>query len=250
VEPLFLAQNVSKRFGKVQAVDDISLALPPGTGLGLIGPNASGKSTLIKCCVGLLKPEEGRITVCGHAITDGDVEARRNLAYAAELPDTVGAFTAWDHLAFTASMIEIRGWEGDAERLLHAFDLWPKRNKLVAAFSKGERQKVMLATALFRRPRVLFLDEPLIGIDPRAAHALKAEVRALIGAGSSVVICSHTLALVEELCGMLAVLSRGKLVFVGTPDGLRAAAQGSKDASLEAAFVRVTEPGAGGESGS
>ncbi len=236
---------MTKQFGKVRAVDDISLAVPPGAALGLVGPNGSGKSTLIKCCVGLIKPDAGQIFVNGHDIADGDIEAKRYLSYAPELPDTAWSFTPWDHLAFIGQMLELNGWETEAERLLKRFDLWVKRNEQAGSFSKGEDQKVMLAMAFLRKPRVLFLDEPLLGLDPRASLAMKEEVRALLATGSSAVICSHVLSLVEELCSGLAVLSRGRLVFIGTSDGLRAAAQNARGTPLEESFVKITEPGAG-----
>lgn len=240
-----VVEHVSKRFGSVQAVDDVSLAVPAGGCVGLVGPNGSGKSTLIRCCVGILKPELGRIEVCGRSMTDGDIEAKAFLGFAPELPDTVSSFTPWDHMVFVARMLELQSWEAEAERLLQAFDIWPKRNHLAQTLSKGEHQKVMLSMAFLRRPQVLFLDEPLLGLDPRASLALKNEVRAAVARGASVVISSHVLSLVEELCPALAVLSKGRLVFWGTPAGLRVAAEQRPGTPLEESFVRLTETGPG-----
>ena len=237
--------NVTKRYGKLTAVDRVSLAVPPGAALGLVGPNGSGKTTLIRCCVGILKPEEGHVWIDGREITSGHVEAKRALAYAPELPEPLRMLTPWDHLSFVANILEMDGWEPEAERLLLAFDMADKRDQLSISLSKGEMQKVMLTMAFLRRPKVLFLDEPLLGLDPRAALALKNEVRGLLASGGSAVIASHVLSLIEELCAALAILTRGRLGFIGTPEGLRAAAMQAPGTPLEEAFVRITEPGGG-----
>lgn len=244
--PLII-ENLTKRFGKTVAVDKVSFTVAKGEAVGLIGPNASGKTTLISCCVGLLNPDDGRVLISGKAIRGESVEAKKHLAFAPELPNTVGAFTPMDHMAFVAAILSMQHWQPEAERLLKEFDLWEKKDKVTANFSKGERQKVMLSLAMFRKPDVLFLDEPLIGLDPRAALAMKKEVRALLAAGTAALICSHSLPLVEEVCTSLAVLSRGKLAFRGTADGLRAAARDAPGAPLEEAFYKVTQPGAGRE---
>ncbi|HEX9710139.1 MAG TPA: ABC transporter ATP-binding protein [Candidatus Thermoplasmatota archaeon] len=246
--PPLVVERVTKRFGKVVAVNDVSISLEPGASLGLVGPNGSGKTTLIKCCVGIYKPEAGRILLAGRDLTDGDVEGKRHIAFAPELPDVVDGFTAWDHFTFLARMLEWKnGWRGEAARLLDAFDMADSRDKLAGGFSKGEKQKVMLSMAFLRRPAVLFLDEPLIGLDPKAALALKGEVRSLLAAGGCAVICSHVLSLVEELCGGLAVMSRGRVVVHGSAAGLRVAARSQEGTPLEEAFTKVTEAGHGTE---
>jgi ABC-2 type transport system ATP-binding protein len=245
VQAAISIENVSKRFGRVWAVSQVSLQVPPGVAFGLVGPNGSGKTTLIRCCVGILKPEEGAVRISGHDLTAGDLDAKRVLGYAPELPDPVRTLTPWDHLAFLGQALELDGWQAEATRLLTVFDLLDKKDRLCLSLSKGEQQKVMLAMAFLRRPAVLFLDEPLLGLDPRAALALKREVRALLAAGGAAIISSHVLSLIEELCAALGVLSRGRLVFLGTPEGMRAAARQAPDSPLEEAFVRVTEPGGG-----
>jgi ABC-type multidrug transport system ATPase subunit len=248
MDPPLVVDRVTKRFDAVVAVNDVSLALTPGGSLGLVGPNGSGKTTLIKCCVGIYKPEGGRILLAGHDLTAGDIEGKRYIAYAPELPDVVDGFTPWDHFTFLSRMLEWKdGWQKEADRLLAAFDIADKRDKATGPFSKGEKQKVMLSMAFLRKPAVLFLDEPLIGLDPKAALALKREVRALLAAGSCAVICSHVLSLVEEVCAGLAVMSRGRMVFHGSPEGLRVAAQAQPGSSLEEAFTRITEAGPGKE---
>ncbi len=246
VQTPLVAERVSKRFGKVLAVNEVSLAVPAGRSLGLVGPNGSGKTTLIKCCVGIFKPEAGRILLAGHDLTAGDFEGKRYIAYAPELPDVVDGFTPWDHFTLLARMLEWpRGWEPEAERLLGIFDMADKRDTPAGGFSKGEKQKVMLSMAFLRKPQILFLDEPLIGLDPRASLALKREIRTLVAAGSCAVICSHVLSLVEEVCDGLAVMSRGRLVFHGSAEGLRVAARSGAGTPLEEAFTKVTEAGHG-----
>lgn len=245
VDAALSIEHVSKRFGRLWAVSDVSLQVPPGIAFGLVGPNGSGKTTLMRCCVGILKPEEGAVRIAGHDLTGGDLEAKRLLGYAPELPDPVRSLTPWDHLAFLGQALELPGWEQEATRLLAAFDLHDKKDRLSLSLSKGEQQKVMLCMAFLRRPAVLFLDEPLLGLDPRASLSLKREVRGLLAAGGSAMICSHVLSLIEELCAGMGVMSRGRLVFLGTPEGMRAAARQAPGTPLEEAFVRVTEPGGG-----
>jgi ABC-2 type transport system ATP-binding protein len=238
-----VVEGLTKRFGKVLAVSDLSFSVPPGAIVGLVGPNGSGKTTLLSCCVGILKPEKGRVLVNGIDMTSGDPEAKRHVAFSPEHPDTVPTMTAWDHLTFVARMLQLQNWEPEGERLLQIFDLAPKRNKLTSGYSKGEHQKLMLAMAILRRPSVLLLDEPLLGLDPRASVALKREVRSLVALGSSAILCSHVLTLVEELCPVLGVMSRGRLTYWGTPEGLRVAASAAPGTPLEDSFVRLTEPG-------
>ena len=244
-EPALRVEGLSKRFGRFRAVNRVSFVVPPGTAFGLVGPNGSGKTTLIRCCVGILRPEEGRVWIGGNELTAGDLEAKRRLGYAPELPETVRSLTPWDHLAFIGRLLNLPYWEVEAARLLAVFDMTDKRFRACLALSKGEQQKVMLAMAFLRRPSVLFLDEPLLGLDPRAALALKREVRGLLGSGGSVVISSHVLSLIEELCPAMGILARGRLVFLGTPDGLRISAAQAPGTPLEEAFVRVIEPGGG-----
>lgn len=245
MDALLRAEGVTKRFGRTLALDHVSLEVPAGVAMGLVGPNGSGKTTLIRCCVGILRPEAGRVWVGGRDLTAGDIEAKRHLGYAPELPDPVRTLSPWDHLSFVASVLKLKDWEREAERLLWVFDMADKRDRLAMSLSKGEQQKVMLAQAFLRHPRVLFLDEPLLGLDPRAALALKNEVRAVLASGGCAVIASHVLSLIEELCAGLVILSRGRLQFLGTPAGLRTAAAQAPGTPLEEAFVRITEPGGG-----
>lgn len=242
--PLRVA-HLSKRYGPLQAVNNVSFQVPPGIAFGLVGPNGSGKTTLIRCCTGILRPEQGDVWIAGHELTGGNLAAKRALAYAPELPETVRSLTPWDHLAFIGRALELDGWQAEAERLLSVFDMEDKRDRVCLALSKGEQQKVMLAMAFLRRPQVLFLDEPLIGLDPRAAMVLKNEIRALLATGRSALISSHVLPLIEELCAIMGIMSRGRLVFVGTPEGLRVTALQAPGTPLEEAFVRVIAPGGG-----
>jgi ABC-type multidrug transport system ATPase subunit len=238
-------EGVTKRYGRLLAVDRVTVALPRGRALGLVGPNGSGKTTLIKSCVGILRPDGGHVRIHGFDMGRQGLRAKSLIAYAPEFPDPVPQLTPRDHLAFCGQALGIPDWEANAERLLHLFDMLDKGDRKCSSLSKGERQKTMLALAFLRRPLVLFLDEPLIGLDPRAALALKHEVRALLAAGGSAVISSHVLSLVAELCSEVAVMSQGNLVFHGTTGQLMAAAPEGPGKTLEGAFMWMAAPGDG-----
>ena len=241
--PLLVVEGISKRYGRVQAVHRVSFHVPPGVAFGLAGPNGAGKTTLLQCIVGIRPPTEGRVWVAGRELTQDDIAPRRDLAFVPELPETAGSLTPLDHLAFVGRVLSVPGWEAEARRLIVAFGISHKSHNLCRTLSKGEQQKVGLMTALLRRPRVLLIDEPLLGLDPQSVLALKRELASLLAAGGSAVLSSHVLALIEEVCPVMGVLSRGRLVFVGSPEGLRALAGQPPGSSLEEAFVRVVAPG-------
>ncbi|HEX9709417.1 MAG TPA: ABC transporter ATP-binding protein [Candidatus Thermoplasmatota archaeon] len=237
-------RNLSKRFGKTVAVDNVSLTVPPGQILGLVGPNGAGKSTLLRCLVGILKTDEGSASVAGHDTVRDAVEARRALAYAPEVPAPYLFLTPWEHLLFTARVFGLpEGWQARAEAALASLDLAEKRDELARSLSKGQRQKVHLAMAMIRDPQALVLDEPLIGLDPKAIRVLKGWVRAAAAAGAAGVVSSHSLPLVEEVCDRVAVMHRGRIVAEGSVADLKMLTAAPEGASLEDVFLAITQGG-------
>ncbi|MGH2689797.1 MAG: ATP-binding cassette domain-containing protein, partial [Actinomycetota bacterium] len=149
--PLLAVEGITKRYGNFQAISNVTFAVPPGVAFGLAGPNGAGKTTLLQCTVGIRAPSEGRVWVAGEPLTQDNIAARRNLAFVPELPETAASLTPLDHMAFVARVLELPAWEPQAYRLLNAFGMVHKAEKLCRTLSKGEQQKVGLMTALIRR---------------------------------------------------------------------------------------------------
>ena len=209
--------GLRKRFGRLQVLDGIDAALPAGRTTAVVGPNASGKSTLIKCILGLVRPDAGGCTVFGRR-AGPDPEYRRRIGYmpqGAPLPENL---TGNEMLALVRDLR--RGEETDAE-LLHRFDLGGQLDKPVRALSGGTRQKLNAAIAFLFRPALIVLDEPTAGLDPLASAILKDQVQAAVRAGGSALLTSHVMSEVEELADEVLFLVDGKAHFHGSLEGLR-----------------------------
>ncbi|MCJ2670250.1 MAG: ABC transporter ATP-binding protein [Candidatus Thermoplasmatota archaeon] len=234
-------RNLSKSFRKVKAVVDFNLEVRDGEAVGLVGPNGSGKTTAIRCICGIMRPDSAEVRINGHDLYDEPVEAKRDLGYVPEIPYPFPHLTVWEHVMFMARAFSVDAWEPKAEELLRMFNMTEKRDELCVKLSKGMKQKVMLMSAFIHDPTVLLMDEPLYGIDPRGSYALKNLVRERISAGASVVISSHTLSLIEEVCTRVAIMSKGRIIASGTYEELRRLAEKGEDATLEETFVKITE---------
>jgi ABC-2 type transport system ATP-binding protein len=236
------ALGVHKRFDKVVAVAGASMAANPGEILGLVGPNGCGKTTLLRCIVGIIKMDAGKVTIDGHDILEDPIPARQALAFIPEIPNPFIYLTVWEHLQFAARAYSLGdGWEARGKQILKSLDLEEKKDTLPLELSKGQKQKIHLAMSMLRRPRAVVLDEPLIGIDPKGVHALKSWIREMKASGTGGIVSSHSLPLVEEVCERVAVMAKGRIVAVGTVKELRERALGRGDASFEEAFLRITE---------
>ena len=245
--PLLEVTGLSRAYGEVRAVSDLSFAVGPGEILGLVGPNGAGKTTTLRCLCGILPPGAGAVRVCGRDLAADPVGAKGRLAFLPDEPRLYEHLTVWEHLGLTARLHQLVGWEGRAEALLKAHALLEKRDDLPGELSRGMRQKVQLACGLLHDPSVILLDEPLTGLDPGAIRQTKDELRARAAAGAAIVLSSHLLGLVEELCHRVLILAGGRRLALGTLDELRAwAAAGGGDTSLEGIFLALTAspPGA------
>ena len=235
------ADSVSKSFGSTQAVSEVSLRIRPGEVWGLVGPNGAGKTTLLRCVCGLLRMDRGRASIFGHDVVADHAEAVRRLGFVPELPHPFPTLTPFEHLIFVARAFGLQpGWEAAANRLLGDLDLADNKNSLCGELSKGQRQKVHLAMVMLRTPLLLIMDEPLIGLDPKAAFFLKNWIRQCASAGGSALVSSHTLPFVEELCQRVAVLNAGRVVAAGTIDELRAASRSAVGTPFEQVFLKIT----------
>ena len=213
-----VAEGLRKRYGRLQALDGLYLRVEPGEILGLIGPNGAGKTTTLRILAGLLAPDEGSVTIDGIDLLRSGREARHFIGY---MPEDFGLYNdlrVWEYLDFYADCFGIPGKERPAliGDLLELVDLTHKRNDFVDGLSRGMRQRLCLAHALIHDPAVLILDEPASGLDPRARVELREILRTLAGQGKSIVISSHILSELAEVCTTLAILHHGRLVATGS----------------------------------
>jgi ABC-2 type transport system ATP-binding protein len=206
--------GLTKSFGRLVAVDDLSLQIPKGTVFGFLGPNGSGKSTTVKMVTGLLRPDRGDAVVAGSSILRSPLEVKKRVGV---LPEDLALFdsvTIWEHLMIAGSVYELSKKETEkrAENLLDYLDLWPNRHTYVDQASTGMRKKCSLAMALIHNPQVVFLDEPFEGIDPVSSRNIKDLLLLMADKGVTVFITSHILEVVERLVQSFAIIVSGKIV--------------------------------------
>ena len=223
--------DLSRDFGKVKAVDDITLAVPRGIIFGFLGPNGAGKTTTIRLLLGLLEPTGGRAEVLGYDVASQADEVRLRTGALLEHNGLYERLSAVDNLEFYGRVWHLPVGERRAriEELLKHMGLWDRRDELVGKWSRGMKQKLAVARALLHRPTLVFLDEPTAGLDPIAAAALRDDIARLVEReGATVFLTTHNLSEAERLCGQVGVIREGKLVTVGSPDELRGRAGGPR----------------------
>ncbi len=234
-------ENFSKSYGGFQAVKGLSFAAAAGDILGLVGSNGAGKTTTLRTLSGIIAPSAGQLSVAGHDIVDDSIAAKQQLGYIPDDPRLFDTLTVWEHLAFSAAAYRVDDFEAKAEALLADFDLKAKRDTLAHDLSRGMRQKVAIASAYLHEPKVILFDEPLTGLDPRGIRSIQDSMRARAAGGAAIVISSHLLSLVENLCSHVLVLDHGERVHFGTMDEVaQVAEQADGDTALEAAFFAIT----------
>ncbi len=231
-----------KEYRDLTAVDDLTFSVAPGQVLGLVGPNGAGKTTTLRALSGIIPPTRGRLSIGGFDIVKAPVEAKRRLAYIPDEPKLFDSLTIWEHLEFTASAYDVKDFSERAEALLDAFQLSDKRSTLAQELSRGMRQKTAVCCAYLHDPSAILFDEPMVGLDPRGMRTIKDSIRERADAGSAIIISSHMLALVEDLCSHLLILHAGKRLFLGTIDEARSVyGRLEEEGSLEEVFFRATE---------
>ena len=239
---LIRVQDFHKSYGKTVAVEGLSFEVNAGEILGLVGPNGAGKTTTLRSLVGIITPTRGELAVGGYNITQESINAKRLLAYVPDDPKLFDSLTIWEHLQFIASTYRIRDFSEPATRLLERFELLEKRDTIAQELSRGMRQKVAICCAYLHDPKVILFDEPLTGLDPRGIRTAKDSITENARSGAAVIISSHLLSLVEDLCTHYLILSRGKMLFFGRKEDAQAQYAGTGDsASLEEIFFRATE---------
>src|SRR5579859_2495437 len=225
LEPVIRTEHLSRSFGTVKAVDDLSLEVPAGIVFGFLGPNGAGKTTTIHLLLGLLEPTAGQARVLGY---DTRTQAEAIRARSGALLEFAGLYermSAQDNLDLYGRIYRMPAPARQArtKELLTHLDLWERRRDLVGTWSRGMKQKLAVARALFHHPPLVFLDEPTAGFDPLAAATLRDDLASLVAReGVTVFLNTHNLSEAEKLCAQVAVIRQGKLVTVGAPDDLRA----------------------------
>lgn len=241
--PSILSVNgFSKNYGETLAVQDLSFDVASGSILGMLGPNGAGKTTTLRAMAGILQPTAGRLAICGHDISAEPIAAKQELALVPDDPRLFDSLTVWEHLEFVAAAYRVKDFAADAESLLAQFELGEKRNTAARELSRGMRQKVAICCAYLHRPAAVLFDEPLTGLDPRGIRTLKDSIRQRAAEGAAVVVSSHLLSLVEDLCTNLLIMHRGSALFCGTmEEALARYPDLEGENSLEAVFFKATE---------
>jgi ABC-2 type transport system ATP-binding protein len=235
------AVSVSKSFGDIRAIRDLSIQVRFGEIRGLLGPNGSGKSTFMKIILGILRLDAGSVTICGIDVKTSPIEARRMIGYVPETPRLYEYLTAAEYLDFIGSAYVMQP-DVRTERvreLLHALQMEEHVNELMSGYSQGMRQKIALIAALLHKPRVLILDEPLNGLDPRSARIVKDLLNRLASEGVAVLFSTHVLEIAEAICHRVTIVNEGSVLATGTIQELRSMV-GLNGSSLEDVFLRLT----------
>ncbi len=243
------AVGLSKYFGLIPAVNDISLTVREGEFFGFLGPNGAGKSTTIKMLCGLLRPTTGTIHVAGHDLAREPLIVKGLIGVLPEDPNMYERLSAEEFLIFSARMYGLPRDEAQRRTadLLELLELKDTQNKLIVDYSMGMKKKTALASALIHRPRVLFLDEPFNGIDPISVRAIRQVLHQLTESGTTIFFSSHVMEVVERLCTRVAIINHGSIVAEGSLAELRAAATEGSNSSLEDVFLKLVDAHVGDE---
>ncbi len=231
--------NFCKAYENAIAVQSLSFSLRPGEVLGLVGRNGAGKTTTLRALTGIIPASGGTLSVDGFSIAESPIELKKRTAYVPDDPQLFGDLSVQQHLAFQASVYGIPQPDAHISELLEMFELEPKRYAHASGLSRGMRQKLAICCAYLQQPKALLLDEPMTGLDPQAIRVLKQSITHQARNGVAVIISSHLLAMVEDICSHLLVLDAGKCKFFGTLQELRqkfAGRENNDASSLEQAF--------------
>jgi ABC-2 type transport system ATP-binding protein len=240
---LIQVRDFHKSYRETVAVAGLSFEVAAGEVLGLVGPNGAGKTTTLRAIAGILPPTQGRLAVGGFDIAVDPLAAKAQLAYVPDDPKLFESLTVWEHLEFVAAAYRVGDFAPKAEALLRQFELDQKRGTLAQELSRGMRQKAAICCAYLHEPKAILLDEPLTGLDPQGIRTMKESVVERARAGAAVIVSSHLLALVEDVCTHLLILDRGKRIYFGRIEEARATfAEAGVSASLEEVFFRAIQP--------
>lgn len=232
--------NLVKKFGDLTAVNGVTLTVGRGEFFAVLGPNAAGKTTMIKMLTGLLKPTAGTARVAGFDIQTHPLDARRRMAYVPDFPFLYDKLTPWEFFRFTAQIFQMPEdrLEVAAKALIARFNLEDYLRKPIEGLSHGTKQRVAIASALLHDPEVFIIDEPMVGLDPHHARVLKDTLKERSLAGMTVFVSTHQLSVAEEMADRIGIIHQGRFIAVGTREELRR--QSGSDGVLEHSFLALT----------
>ena len=234
-------EHFRRSFGSFTAVDDLSFTVAGGEIVGLIGPNGAGKTTTLRTLAGILKPTAGRIVIAGHDLAGDPLAAKRRLAFMPDEPHLFEYLTVEEHLRLMARLYEVPDFEARAAALLEELELSGREKLLPGELSRGMRQKVVIACGLVRDAAVLLFDEPLTGLDPIGIRRMRLTIKRRADAGAAIVLSSHLLHLVEEVCTRVIIMDNGRKIADGSVQELAARADlAAAGSNLEQIFLHVT----------
>ena len=228
-------EHLTKKYGEKKAVDDLSLHICPGEIYGFIGHNGAGKTTTLKSCCGILQFDSGEIYVGGTSVREDPISCKKEIAYIPDNPNLYEFMTGIRYLNFVADIFGV----GSAERkerirrYADAFELTADLGQPISSYSHGMKQKLAIISALVHQPKLIIMDEPFVGLDPKASHLLKSMMRELCDEDSAIFFSTHVLEVAEKLCDKVAIIKAGKLVKSGTMDEVKG------DTSLEDVFMEL-----------
>jgi ABC-2 type transport system ATP-binding protein len=234
-------EGLGKTYDKLEAVTDLSFHVAPGEVLGLVGPNGAGKTSTLRCLAGIIPPTRGKIRIRGNDLVDQPVAAKRELAFLPDEPRLFEYLTVREHLNLVARLFGVADWEPKGDHLLSELELSGKEGALPGELSRGMKQKLAIACGFLHDPKVILLDEPLTGLDPLGIRKMKESLKRRAEQGAALVLSSHLLPLVEELCDRILIIAKGRVVALGSIEEIRARLGGAAAAgSLEDLFIEIT----------
>ena len=235
------AESLCKRYGTFTAVRELSLVVRPGEVLGLVGPNGAGKTSTLRCLAGIIPATSGTLRIAGHDLAADPVAAKRKLAFFPDEPRLFDYLTVRQHLNFVARIYGVADHAARAQPLLEEFEIADKADRLPGELSRGMKQKLAIACGLLHAPQVMFFDEPLTGLDPLGIRRMKNSILQRARDGATIVLSSHLLHLLEEVCSHVLILKKGEKIADGTLAEVAARfSAGETAVSLEEIFIRAT----------
>lgn len=230
-------EKLTKWYGQTRAVDNLSLHIAPGEIFGFIGHNGAGKTTTLKCVVGILGFDDGEILIDGLNVRDNAIECKRYIAYIPDNPDLYDFMTGIKYLNFIADIFEVSTSDRVAriDKYATLFEMRDVLGNPISSYSHGMKQKLAIISAWTHDPKLIIMDEPFVGLDPKASHILKGMMRSFCDAGGAIFFSTHVLEVAEKLCDKVAIIKGGKLIRCGTMDEVKG------DESLEEVFLELVE---------
>jgi len=235
-------RNLTKMFGNIVAVNQLNLSVSKGEIFGFIGPNGAGKTTTLKIMSGILAPTEGSVMIDGINMARQPEKAKQRMGYIPDRPFLYEKLTGMEFLRFTADLFGVEDglFKGKSESLLNKFSIYDWRDELIESYSHGMKQRLIISAALLHEPKVLIIDEPMVGLDPAGIRMMKKLFRDLAEKGTTLFMSTHTLSVAENICDRIGVIHKGKLIAIGTVEDLKDSAR-VEEGDLEKVFLILTE---------